>query len=114
MSVLTIVFKLLVHTRRDYPHPQDRLVWRIRKVGVPILLKLRAELGHLGGCGAPLDPRVDRAKQVEINSEGDHSQGLAHLCVEICFLVLPNSAAAATVSGQSQSTHGYTSPMRVK
>ena len=64
MSMLTI--KLSGHLRRGYSHPHDRLVWRISKVGVPILLKLRAELGHLGRCGAPLNPRLDRASQVDI------------------------------------------------
>ena len=64
MSILTI--DLSVHLRREYSHPQDGLVWRIGKVGVPILLKLRAELGHLGQCRAPLDPRLDRASQMNI------------------------------------------------
>jgi hypothetical protein len=67
MSVLII--ELLEHARRAYSHPQDRLVWRISKVGLPMLLKLRAELGHLGGCRAPLDPRVERARQADIKSE---------------------------------------------
>ncbi len=64
MSVLAI--ELSEHARRAYAHPQDRLVWGIGKVGVPILLKLGAELGHLGRRGAPLDSRVDRASQIDI------------------------------------------------
>ena len=64
MGILTM--ELSGHLRRGYSHPHDRLVWRIGKVGVPILLKLRAELGHLGQCRAPLDPRLDRASQVDI------------------------------------------------
>ena len=42
-GVLTI--QLFEYTRWIYAHPQNRLVWRIGKVGVPILLKLGAELG---------------------------------------------------------------------
>ena len=70
MRILTI--ELVEHPRRAYSHPQDGLVRRIGKVGVPILLKLRAELGHLGRRGAPLDPRVNRASQTYIKSEGNH------------------------------------------
>jgi hypothetical protein len=52
---------IIKYARRDYSHPQDRLVWSIGKVGLPKLLKLRAKLRQLGLSGAPLDPRVDRA-----------------------------------------------------
>src|SRR6266702_1342528 len=69
MSVLAI--ELSAHARRAYAHPQDRLVWGIGKVGVPILLKLGAELGHLGRLRTPLDPRVDRASHMDIKSEGN-------------------------------------------
>jgi hypothetical protein len=48
--------RVVEHARRAYSHPQDRLVWRISKVGLPILLKLRAELGHLGRFGRHLIP----------------------------------------------------------
>jgi hypothetical protein len=64
MSVLSI--ELLEDTRWVYAHPHDRLVWRIGKVGVPILLKLRAELGQLGRRGPPLDSRVCRACHTDI------------------------------------------------
>jgi hypothetical protein len=64
MSVLTI--QLFEYTRRVYAHPQNRLVWRIGKVRVPILLKLRAELSQLGRRGAPLDSRVDRAFHMDM------------------------------------------------
>jgi hypothetical protein len=64
--------KLLEHARRVYAHPQDRLVWRIGKVGFPILLKFRTELGNFRRRGTPLDPRVDRANKINIKSEGNY------------------------------------------
>ena len=60
MSVMMSAF-IIKDARRAYSHPQDRLIWRIGKVGLPILLKLGAKLRQLGLSGAPLDPRVDRA-----------------------------------------------------
>ena len=89
--------KPLEHARRVYAHPQDRFVWCIGKVGVPILLKLGAELGHFRRLGAPFYPRVNRASQMDIKSGVKHSQVSANLCIEICFLVFPHSSAAAVV-----------------
>ena len=58
MIITTI--EMLEYARRAYSHPQHRLIWRIGKVGVPVLPKLGAELGHLRGRGPPFNPRVNR------------------------------------------------------
>jgi hypothetical protein len=63
-----------------------------------MLLKLRAELGNLGERGAPLDPRVNRASQMNMRQKETKCQVMTHLCVEICSLVFPSSAIAAAVS----------------
>ena len=59
MIIMTI--EMLEYARRAYSHPQNRLIWRIGKVGVPVLPKLGAELGYLRGRGPPLDRRINRA-----------------------------------------------------
>jgi len=107
MSILTS--ELTEHAHRAYTHTQDRLVWGIGKVGVPILLKLRAELGHLGGRGTPLNPRVDRAGQKDIKSEGNGNQkpsdgtlvrqdlfpGLPKFCGRSCSIIVNRKAHAS-------------------
>ena len=41
---------------------------------------------------------------MDIKSEGNHNQALAYLCIAICFLVFPNSAAAAGASEVNRNT----------
>ena len=66
--------------RRSYSHPQDRLVWCIGKVGLPILLKLRTKLCQLGLSGAPLDPGVDRASYRDRKSEKEIISKYSRTC----------------------------------
>ena len=73
-----------------------------------MLLKLRAKLEHLGKRGAPLDPRVNRTSQMNMCQKEMKCQVMAHLCVEICSLVFPNSEIAAAVSCINQNTRLYT------
>jgi hypothetical protein len=47
--------------RREKPDPQDRLVRRIRKVGIPDLLEFRSQFCQLRRFEAQFDARVDTA-----------------------------------------------------
>jgi hypothetical protein len=45
----------------ENPNPQERLVRRIAKVGIPDLLEFRTKLSQFRWLGTPFDARVDTA-----------------------------------------------------
>jgi hypothetical protein len=82
--------------RRDNPDPQDRLVRRVGKVGIPHLLEFRTQLGQFRWLRAPFDPRVDTA-DIAVSERKVGKKELDDLDARRPFLVLVNSAVAAVV-----------------